>query len=192
MADEKRRGRQLKASSVAANIISAIAREMGSINDILKELSESDWDILPRFGWHEYRRSYSESQLTCGLSSLERGEYIKRKGKQTVFLTKKGIQEILKYKMKNKHLEESWDGKWRMIIFDIAEATRRDRNYLRSQLKWIGFQELQKSVWIFPYEIRDELKEFVKLCKFEFEGDVRFILANNIEPDLLLREKFKL
>lgn len=190
----RKKSRQLKASSVAATIISTFAREIGSLGDIVKDFSDSDWTIFPRIGWHTeaYKRRYSESQLTGGLSSLERGGYIKREGKRTVFLTERGIQEILKYKMKNKHLEKPWDGKWRIIVFDIAEATRKDRNYLRSQLKWIGFQELQKSVWVFPYEVRDELKEFIKMCKFEFQGDVRFILADNIDPDLLLRRGFNL
>jgi len=191
----KKRGRQLKPGSIATAILSTVAREVHSLYEIMNELGEVD--LMPFIGlpsWHsEMRgRKYSASQLTGGFSNLERGKYIKREGKRTVFLTLKGVREILKYKMKNKHLEKPWDGRWRIIVFDIEEATRKDRDYLRGQLKWIGFQELQKSVWIFPYEIRDELKEFIKLCKFEFQGDVRFILADSIEPDLLIRKKFNL
>jgi phenylacetic acid degradation operon negative regulatory protein len=68
----------------------------------------------------------------------------------------------------------SWDKKWRMVIFDIPEVTRRDRDFLRSQLQWLGFLELQKSVWIFPYEIKSELGDFIKLCNIELNGDIRF------------------
>lgn len=132
------------------------------------------------------------SQLTSGFARMERNGFVKRKSKQTVFLTEKGIMEVLKYKMKNKHIHKKWDEKWRIIVFDIEEITRKDRDYLRRQLKWIGFEELQKSVWIFPYEIRDELKEFIKMCRFEFRGDVRFILADSIQPDTLFRQKFNL
>lgn len=192
---KNRRGRQLKPSSVAASVMHALFRELKSLNEILKEVAESGSTILPYPAWHpeaHKRKYYSVSQLSRGLSTLERGGYVKREGKRTVFLTRKGVREILKYKMKNKYLDRRWDGKWRIIIFDIEEATRKDRDYLRSQLRWIGFQELQKSVWAFPYEIRDELKEFIKLCKFEFQGDVRFILAENIEPDVEMRKKFGL
>lgn len=191
-----KRKRQLKVGSAAAAIIFAIARGAASLYEIVYELGEADFnDIFAYPTLHpdmRRRKYYSRSQLTGGVSSLERGGYIRREGKRTVFLTERGIQEILKYKMKNKNLEKPWDGKWRIIVFDIAEVTRKDRNYLRSQLKWIGFQELQKSVWVFPYEIRDELKEFIKLCKFEFQGDVRFILADKIEPDIKMRKKFNL
>lgn len=189
--------RRLTPGSVASAILLTIAREARSLHEIMHELGQID--LMPFWGlpsWHSEmgkKKYYSASQLTGGLSNLERGGYIKRReGKRTVFLTDKGIQEILKYKMKNQHLEKPWDGKWRLIVFDIQEATRKDRDYLRRQLKWIGFEELQKSVWIFPYEIRDELKEFIKLCKFEFQGDVRFILADSIEPDVVFRKKFNL
>lgn len=189
------RRKPLKPSSVAAAILSAIAREAKSFGEIVKDLDNAD--LMPFIGlasWHPEmrRRAYSESQLTGGISNLERGGYIKREGKQTVLLTEKGVKEILKFKMKNKHLEKKWDGKWRIVVFDIEEATRKDRDYLRRQLKWIGFAELQKSVWIFPYEIRDELREFIKMCKFEFRGDVRFILADTVESDMLLRKEFNL
>ena len=125
---------------------------------------------------------------------MEKGGLIKHKTKRTVFLTAKGVMEVLKYRMKNQLQlkEQNWDGKWRLIVFDIQEITRKDRDFLRRQLKWIGFEELQKSVWIFPYEIREDLSEFIKMCKFDFQGDVRFILADSIQPDTLLRKKFNL
>lgn len=189
------RRKSLKPSSVAAAILSTIAREAKSLGEIVKDLNSAGGPpFIGLATWHPEmrRRSYSASQLTGGVSSLEKGGYIKRKGKQTVYLTPKGIREILKFQMKSKQLDKKWDGKWRMVVFDIEETTRKDRDYLRRQLKWIGFEELQKSVWIFPYEIRDELREFIKMCRFEFHGDVRFILADTIEPDALFRKKFNL
>lgn len=185
----------MKFNSVAHVIFSTIAREARSLHEIMHEFGESDLNSFFQYPsrYPEMRtRKYSAPQLTGGFSSLEKGGYVKREGKRTVFLTEKGIREILKYKMKNKHVKKLWDGKWRIILFDIEEVTRKDRNYLRRQLKWIGFQELQKSVWVFPYEIREELKEFIRLCKFEFQGDVRFILADKLEPDSLFRKKFNL
>lgn len=191
------RQRQIKVGSAAHAILSYIVSNAKDFGAIYKEFKDWDFNPFPRVGIYKPivgRKYLSKSQLTGGVLSLERGGYIKRrKNAETVSLTKKGIREILKYKMINKGLDKkSWDGKWRIIVFDIKEYTRKDRDYLRNQLKWIGFQELQKSVWAFPYEVRDELKEFIKLCKFEFEGDVRFILADSIEPDDSMRKKFNL
>ena len=192
------RKRQFKIGSVASLALFAIAAGAITLVEILAILSEGLKGISPSVTWYPEARGkkyLSLAQLSGRLYNLEKGGYIKKErveGKQTLCLTKKGIQEILKFKMRNKYLEKSWDKKWRLIVFDIKEITRKDRDYLRRQLKWIGFQELQKSVWVFPYEIRDDLREFIKLCRFEFQGDVRFILADKIEPDLLLRKKFNL
>lgn len=106
-------------------------------------------------------------------------------------ITEKGKIEIVRHKLKAK-TAESWDKKWRIIIFDIPEVTRKDRNFLRDQLKWLGFFELQKSVWVFPYEIKDELGEFIKLCKIELRGDIRFLTVERIEEDGDLRRQFGL
>ncbi|MCL5784312.1 MAG: hypothetical protein M1142_03090 [Patescibacteria group bacterium] len=42
---------------------------------------------------------------------------------------------------------EKWDGKWRLIIFDIPEKRRPARDLLRQKLKEWGFVHFQRSVW---------------------------------------------
>ncbi len=44
--------------------------------------------------------------------------------------------------------ENRWDGKWRMIFFDIPENRRGQRNWLRAQLKNQEFRMVQQSVFI--------------------------------------------
>jgi DNA-binding MarR family transcriptional regulator len=51
-----------------------------------------------------------------------------------------------------------WDGKWRMIVFDIPEAKRKGRDALRHKLKDLKFFKLQESVWIYPYECRQAIQ----------------------------------
>jgi len=48
-----------------------------------------------------------------------------------------------------------WDGKWRIVVFDIPEKYAALRNRIRTLLKKIGFVQLQQSVWVFPYECED-------------------------------------
>lgn len=190
------RRRQITVGSAASAVLAMIAREAKDFWTFYNEFKDWDFNPFPQVSVYKQivgKKYYSRSQLRGGVSSLERGGYIKwNKTTQTVSLTEKGIFEVLKYKMKSKGLEKMWDGKWRIITFDIKEETRGDRDYLRKQLKWIGFRELQKSVWVFPYEIREELQEFVHLCKFKFQGDVRFMLVDAIEPDDGLRKAFNL
>ena len=92
-------------------------------------------------------------------------EVIKTKRSQGIRLTNKGKMEIIKYKIKLKLDKPKWDGKWRGVCWDIPEISRKDRDYLRRQLKWVGLKEMQKSFWVFPFEIKEELTELVKLYK---------------------------
>lgn len=43
-----------------------------------------------------------------------------------------------------------WDGKWRMVLFDVAQDKASDRTRLRRSLAARGFGYLQNSVWITP------------------------------------------
>ena len=55
------------------------------------------------------------------------------------------------------------DGEWRIVIFDIPEKFKKAREALRMKLKELGFLELQKSVFIFPYECEDEINFIVEV-----------------------------
>jgi len=44
-----------------------------------------------------------------------------------------------------------WDGKWRIIMLDLPEERKSDRDGLRYLLKKAGFVMLKNSVWISPH-----------------------------------------
>ncbi len=48
----------------------------------------------------------------------------------------------------------AWDGRWRLVVFDIPTARDSDRTRLRRRLRSLGFGYLQKSVWITPDPLR--------------------------------------
>jgi CRISPR-associated endonuclease Cas2 len=62
---------------------------------------------------------------------------------------------------------KKWDGKWRMVLFDIPEKNRAGRNALRQKIKELGFTELQKSVFVYPYPCRKEIDEVIKFFRLE-------------------------
>lgn len=55
-----------------------------------------------------------------------------------------------------------WDGKWRVVTFDINEERKKLREYLRTKLVSLGFGRLQESVYITPLDILVDLKEFLR------------------------------
>lgn len=83
-----------------------------------------------------------------------------------------------------------WDGKWRMLIFDIPETRKKSRAQLRCTLAGLGFRRLQDSVWVYPYDCED----FVTILKLDMRvgKDILYIIADRIENDKPLRIHFGL
>ena len=109
------------------------------------------------------------------------------------YLTEKGRTNIIKNIIKDKKTKnKKWDKKWRMIIFDIPELSSRERRFLRLELKWMGFKELQKSAWIFPYDVEKELLALLKLWKMDFEGDIRFLKIEKMIEEGDIKKYFKI
>lgn len=82
-----------------------------------------------------------------------------------------------------------WDGKWRLFIFDIPEEDRMARNMLRRKLKDLGMYNMQRSVFVYPYDCRKEL-EFIS----DHYGVARYatyLETNYIDIDKELRRYFK-
>ncbi|MEK7669306.1 MAG: hypothetical protein AAB350_01805 [Patescibacteria group bacterium] len=92
----------------------------------------------------------------------------------------------------NKELNKNkkWDGKWRVLIFDIPESRRFDRTNIRQALISIGFMRLQDSVWIYPYSCEN----IVSLLKAETEteGDVLYMIVEALENDEEVKKYFGL
>ena len=86
---------------------------------------------------------------------------------------------------------KKWDGKWRILLFDIVETKKFHREALRGKLIELGFRLLQKSAWIIPYECKDEiglLKSFFGLS----DKEVKLVVAQSVEGEKELKEIFKL
>jgi len=119
---------------------------------------------------------------------------IKKKGRQIyIALTERGKKEagwlqIDALKIKK---PKRWDGKWRIVIFDISQLKVLYREAFRGKLKELGFYPLQKSVWIHPFNCCDEielLRDFFGLT----EKEVRFIVTEDIGKDDWLKKIFKI
>lgn len=86
---------------------------------------------------------------------------------------------------------KKWDGKWRILIFDIKEKQKIKREALRGKIKELGLYKLQESVWVYPHNFQKEmgiLREFFYLKKDE----MKVIIATEIEDDQKIRAAFNL
>lgn len=83
-----------------------------------------------------------------------------------------------------------WDGRWRVLIFDIPERRRTTRDKTRLMLINIGFVLLQGSVWVYPYDC----EHVVALLKAELKigKQMLYLIVDEMEGDAPLRRRFGL
>ena len=83
-----------------------------------------------------------------------------------------------------------WDGKWRMVMYDMKEPRKKLRDRLRTTLIGLGFVKLQNSVWVYPYDCEN----LITLIKADSKigEEVLYVIADTIENDKHLKEMFGL
>jgi DNA-binding transcriptional regulator PaaX len=186
--------RRVKKEGLTEKILTFLAEKLKDLFELGITIVFDPQSLFKGFSLYQFPGlSPSEAQklVQKRISNLKTKGYLK-KGKRGWELTPKGRIEIIKIILWKKLENKKWDGKWRVIIFDIPEMSRRDRDFLRRELKWIGFIELQKSVWIFPYDMEKELMALLKLWKLEFKGDIRFLIVEKITEEEKLKKHFNL
>lgn len=107
-------------------------------------------------------------------------------------LTDNGKKRILKYDLDKIEIRKPvrWDKLWRLVVFDIPEDKNLGRKALAAKLKELGFYPMQKSVFIHPYECKDEIDFIIEI--FELAPYVRFLRVKDVDIELDLKERFRL
>lgn len=96
-----------------------------------------------------------------------------------VKITDKGKKKMLKYNLENMELKRKTDGKWRVIVYDIANLKKFQRELFRETLKRLKFLRLQKSVYITPFVCDDEI-EYLRQA-FDIGSEVLVLRVAEIE-----------
>ena len=148
--------------------------------------------LLPHPDGGRATRKELYGRITQAKYRLKQAELVIEKD-GNVQLTSAGRAHIEKILMREYRIPEPvrWDGKWRILMFDIREKRRRVRNRLRTLLQGAGFVYLQDSVWVYPYPC-DEFVALVRAHLASGVGELRAIVADALESDRALREHFKL
>lgn len=187
----EKRGRKVRRLRVLqkAMLIAAVGGVMVAIgavpdfNKILKHLLNRKNDAKFR-----YQANTALRRLTAqGLIMFE-----ERGGKRYARITEAGKQilELETLREKSMRKPTRWDGRWRVVLFDIPERRRGVRNQLRLFMQEFGFVRLQDSAWIYPYDCED----IIALAKANFRigVDVLYMIVEQLERDNHLREHFGL
>lgn len=81
-----------------------------------------------------------------------------------------------------------WDGKWRIVFFDIPEKERKFRDILREHLYELDFFKLQQSVFVSPHPFEKPILELISI--YSAGSYVRVVTAEKIDNENKIRRHF--
>jgi hypothetical protein len=142
--------------------------------------------------WQRIKRDELYSAIRSLYSNKLIEECYEKDGRMTLVISEAGKKKALSYRIDEMIIKRPkiWDKKWRLVIFDIPEKRRKARDALRIKLKDLGFYELQKSVFVHPFDCKNEIDFIVEY--FEIRPFVRFAIIESIDNELHLKKIFKL
>lgn len=113
-------------------------------------------------------------------------------GKIKIVLTRLGKEKILIYDFdKLKISSNSWDGKWRLVVFDIPDYQGKARDALREKLKSLNFYRIQKSVYLTPYNCENEIDFICSVFDIN-RNNVLIFEVSRFEGEEKLKHYFKI
>ena len=173
-----------------------------AILDILLDLGEST--TLFASPYQKMKRSFREIKgapsppktwrYNRAIEYLKQREEIKlveKNNKTFLKLTRKGKVRALMLRLyRDFAIQKEWDGRWRLILWDIPESSAEQRNNVRNLVKGLGFYQLQKSAFITPYPLPVSAVEYLKDSKLL--RYIRFLRVDKLENDQVLKKHFQL
>lgn len=139
---------------------------------------------------------YSKRQIENAVDSIKHQRLIEyvcdKDGKTIVKITKKGEARLRAFDIDLIEIKKpkKWDGKWRLVMFDIPIRFTKGREALRLHLKDLNFFQFQKSAWIYPYPCEDEIifiADFFGVGKY-----VEVLVVETILRDEKIKKHFQL
>ena len=123
---------------------------------ILKILGQKPAISLPELRNLGARLPSERYAITRSLKGLREAgliEHISSPQNEYARLTSEGKKKVhsLELDSDTTLVNTSWDGFWRIILLDLPESRKSERESLRYLLKKAGFVCLKNSAWISPY-----------------------------------------
>jgi len=154
--------------------------------------------LIKLIGEFKQTEKYTKDQIKNAFSNLKRRKLIKiiEEGEKIkVHLTNKGTERFKEYSFESLAIKKPshWDGKWRILIFDIPTKPKiynLAREAFRKKIKELGFFQMQKSVWIYPFECEDELLLIAEI--FQVQKYIEILTVEKLLHEKELKAKFEL
>lgn len=153
---------------------------LAGIHDLLENAPTPSDTYRAVYGYAPYKPKNLYPVISRMLNDKQI-EKTERDGVACFRITNRGLKDAEEI-IPLERLRLKWDGYWRMVIFDIEEKWKKDRDRVRSVLKDLGFAMLQESSWITPFPIENEL--ISHLSKIRVSGEVLVTKTKILSGDI--------
>ncbi len=154
------------------------------LKPFIDEKRKEEYEVWKRFNIPYLKRTLLR------LEKQKLVEIAEEKGRQVVKITNQGKQKIIKMALDELTVEKPkiWDGKWRLVSFDLPEKLAKERKRFVEYLRVWGFYPLHKSVYLHAYPCFEQvefLREYMNVGEY-----VRNFVVSKIENDKLFEDFF--
>lgn len=170
----------------------------GTLSGLLKEgciEKESAEVLLPPL-----EISSSDTLITRTQSELDSAIQSNSHNHSKYKITEKGFHELCLGFPIFRFMKETWDGKWRILSYEIPEKKRDLRDRLRREVAGWGLGPWHRSFWLTPHPIIHNLKllisqkeeeQYVQAFESEHVFGDREILIEKVWQKSLLDKKYR-
>ncbi len=148
--------------------------------------------IFSLLGINNAKNRYRVKRAIQALEKQKLINIYEKDDEQIMEITEKGEKRVLKYKFDEMRIErpKKWDGCWRIIAFDVPEKYNRGRDALTRKLKEMELYPFQKSVFICPFDCRDEIDFIGEI--FNIRKFIRYFVAKEIDDEKYFKKYYNL
>lgn len=176
--------------NIPAIILGAAAAGSALISPLLAAGVTAFLVAVGTTGYFLYQRDFKRE-----VKRLKKREFIaltKTDKGWLVKITKKGQRRLQQYQIRKLRLPrpKNWDGKWRLVIFDVPEKFVYSRDAMRDNLKRLGFYNFQRSTLAYPHACREEVETIADY--YGLEEYTTYLETSFIDIDGQLRRHFAL
>lgn len=141
--------------------------------------------------WKSFNLGYLRWTLNR-LSKQKMVEVRETGGGRIVIITEKGRKKIFEYALNDLKISKlhKWDGRWRIVLYDISSRKKLITERIRKNLTNLGFIMIQESAYIIPYPCEREI-ELLKSF-YALNQEIKLITACKIEDEELYKVYFGL
>ena len=169
------------AASIIFPSLPIVAREVLKLyEDSRREKDRKEWEKFNLWRLRQVIKRMQSSKLV---------EMKEENGMSVIRITENGKRKLLKYDIEKMKLDERhWDGKWRLIVYDVAHAKKSQSELFRKAIRKLNLLKLQKSVYLTPFKCEDEI-EYLRQV-FGIGRETLILKVGQLENELAYKRYF--